>query len=507
MRGGESRPVRRGQLGRSAAPAALFAVGFLLVALALGVSPEARAVQLLDNGDFERWDAAGPTSWRVLPAGSAALSTSMSISGSSARLTGSARLTSRSVPAVPGARYQFTVFVATDTGPAIATARVQFIDDGFAPLDGPSMVSAPAGGSFVSLSVGPVAPPGTAWVEVQIASSGPVLYVDNASLNETLPPPTATPTPAATATPTDVPTATATPASSPVPTDTAVSTPLPSATPTATDNPAPTALGQPSPGGSKTATRTPTSTRTATPPHTPTAEKTPTATRTPTPPKAPTAAKPSTAPSSKPSPAAGHTPQPSSFGGLLLNGDFENEDAGRPEGWSKYGGTMGLTDNARSGDRAATLESDTTSTKWLYQVVGLEGGRWFVADGFARIEGGGEAFIRLSWYESDDGSGIAIDQADSDVVSSASWTATSTGAVQSPPASQSARVRLMLRPAGPARVTAAFDDVELIETGEPDRLATPVAAPPVAAAIPAAAAVGHRDGPSPLSPPASRVRV
>jgi hypothetical protein len=469
--------------------------GFLLLALALRQSPNAHAGQLLVNGGFESWNVLGPASWHVSPQNSVSSSTTMSRGGSSARLAGPAVSMAQSAPAVPGATYQFTVFVASGTGSVTATATIQFLDDGFATAGGPSTASAAAGGAFASLSVGAVAPPGAAFVEVLIELSGPqsaVLYVDDAALEETLPPPTATPTPEATATPTDVPTATSTPASSPSPTDTPVPTVLSTASPSATGTAAPTATGAASPA-----------TRTATPTRTPTAEKTATPTRTPTPPKAPTAAKTSAPASGQAPPTAAHTPQHSGFGGLVSNGDFENEDAGRPEGWSKFGGTMAVSGSAHGGARAATLESDTTSTKWLYQAVALDGGHWYVADGFARVQGSGEAFIRLSWYASGDGSGTAIDQADSDIVSGANWTPIRTGAVQSPPGAHSARVRLMLRPGGAESVTASFDDIELLETSEPASSATVVA--PVAAASPTSASAGTGGGPSAPGPPQTRV--
>ena len=112
--------------------------------------------------------------------------------------------------------------------------------------------------------------------------------------------------------------------------------------------------------------------------------------------------------------SGGKTPTPvpttagsSAFGGMLYNGDFEVDDAGKPDGWSKFGGTMTLTSAAYDGTYSAELDSDTTSTKWLYQVVSVDGGEWYGLDGFAAVEGEGEAFIRISWYASDDGSGTS----------------------------------------------------------------------------------------------------
>src|SRR5512146_2500730 len=99
---------------------------------------------------------------------------------------------------------------------------------------------------------------------------------------------------------------------------------------------------------------------------------------------------------------------------MLVNGDFEDVDGDRPAGWSKFGGTMGLSGEAYRGTWAATLESTTSSTKWLYQLVSVQPGHWYAASAFARVDGAGEAFIRLSWYAAADGSGSAISQDDSD---------------------------------------------------------------------------------------------
>lgn len=87
--------------------------------------------------------------------------------------------------------------------------------------------------------------------------------------------------------------------------------------------------------------------------------------------------------------------------------------------------------------------------------------------------------MRVSWYSSYDGSGSLIDQADSNASSGSGWSFFDTGAVQAPASANSARVRLMLRPAGSA--SAAFDDVSLVAsaaaTPTPQATATPTKTP------------------------------
>jgi Lamin Tail Domain len=125
---------------------------------------------------------------------------------------------------------------------------------------------------------------------------------------------------------------------------------------------------------------------------------------------------------------------------------------------------MGLTADAYRGEWSATLDSDTSSTKWLYQAVAVDPAGWYEARGMARVDGG-EVFIRVSWYASNDGSGSILDSVDSAASGSGAWAALSTGPVQAPSTANSARVRLMLRPSGTA--TAAFDDVAFVASEPP----------------------------------------
>jgi len=182
---------------------------------------------------------------------------------------------------------------------------------------------------------------------------------------------------------------------------------------------------------------------------------------------------------------------------LLHNGGFEFEVDGKPESWSKYGGTLGLTVDAYEGARAATLASDSTSTKWIYQAAPADEGRRYVASAVGRIaDGSGEVFLRLSWYTSEDGSGTTIEQSDSPPSGSAEWTRFEISS-DAPPGAHSVRVRLMLRPSGP--VTAAFDATSLTDLGvRPPETTTASPVPTEATTLPA--------GSAPSSPALAPVR-
>jgi hypothetical protein len=164
----------------------------------------------------------------------------------------------------------------------------------------------------------------------------------------------------------------------------------------------------------------------------------------------------------------------SEFGGLIRNGDFEQEVDGKPAHWSKVGGTLTLSDDSYRGVFAAALESDTSSLKWIHQVATVQPGGWYGGAGRGRVViGSGEVFFRISWYESDDGSGTSLSQADGPIVSSLGWSSLSVGPVQAPADAHSARVRLMVRPASASLMTGAFDDVFFASAQTPDATPTP----------------------------------
>jgi hypothetical protein len=79
------------------------------------------------------------------------------------------------------------------------------------------------------------------------------------------------------------------------------------------------------------------------------------------------------------------------------------------------------------------------------------------------------AFLRVSWYESDDGSGSAILSLDSELLESPApgYRHVTTGPLQAPPGVHSAAARIMLRPFSDAGAVLYIDDVSFREAGAP----------------------------------------
>ena len=207
----------------------------------------------------------------------------------------------------------------------------------------------------------------------------------------------------------------------------------------------------------------------APPSPTPTVAPTPLPTQPPSPTATPPAGQPS--PSPAPPAPAGKPPAPEpaaepSVYQSLTNGGFEQaREDGTPLGWRKVGGEMARSSRSHSeGQWSATFTSGSESTKWLYQTVSVTGGRYYElrAQALKSDPGIREAFLRLSWYASADGSGSAAATDDSTTVladAEPGFRALSTGPVQAPAGARSAKVRLMLRPASAAAATAYFDAV------------------------------------------------
>ena len=393
--------------------------------------------------------------------------------------------------------YQAPVWVAAGPGATSATLTLRLFHQSGSVVVFEEATTTSLGTSYQLLEIEATAPAGVVSfdfaVEIRGSGGGLTGFVDNASLaatSATSPTPTATST--ATSTPTATPTATATPTPTPTPTPTA--TPTPTSTPTAITmgTPPPTATASPmaSPTPTQTATATATPTDTQTPTATPTRTLTPTATATATPtgtqtptatptrtltPTATATATPTGTQTPTVTPTRTLTPTATAVpatGSSLRNAGFEAVADGKPESWRKFGRTLGVTSAAYAGDQAGTLASTTGSTTWVYQVVLVEGGRWYAASIEARIAGGGgEAFLRLSWYESADGSGPLIEQTEGASTSSRAWTALTVGPAQAPSGARSARLRLMFRPAGPG--TVAFDNASFAATDAPTPTPSP----------------------------------
>lgn len=427
--------------------AALGVAGILLTLFSRGL-PAGAATPPGFDGSFETWAGGNPQGWTLSLSAEASTEGQ---TGNALRVTSTGSLKSSWFHVSPGASLSASVAFSAESTTTLEV-RLEFFTADLISAGFPASISGPGSGAYMSIPIVAVAPANAAHVQLRFVVSGDgEALLDNATLDIQAPPPTATPTATVTAT------ATATP---PGATSTATATETADSTPTA-----------PPPGetatSAATATRTPSPTRTGTVTRTPTATRTATATRTPSPTRTPTSV--SGANRSPTAPLATSTPTlgtGSGFGGMLRNGDFELIAGGKPAYWEKFGGTLFAGGEPARGASAGCLESDTSSVKWLYQVVAVDPGEWYSATAMGRVGGPGEVSIRISWYEAADGSGSQVSQAESNTWSGAAWGVLATGPIQAPSNASAARVRLVLRPAGAA--TACFDDATFAAGSAPE---------------------------------------
>jgi hypothetical protein len=212
---------------------------------------------------------------------------------------------------------------------------------------------------------------------------------------------------------------------------------------------------------------------------------------------------PTSTPAAAPTSTAVPTP-PGMATGYLLNGGFEEALDGMPVGWDKYGGALERTaTHYRSGSFAAAYSSDTESTKWAYQPVGVQPDRAYVFDGYVLLDDPAvaEVFLRVSWYASDDASGTAIATSDSFERlsgSDPSFRYLTTGAMPVPEGARSAKVRVVVVPASAAAATIYLDDMSLYEA-PPDMPVNP-ATP----SVPGPEALAEEPAPEGPAPQAAR---
>ncbi|MGE0600323.1 MAG: lamin tail domain-containing protein [Dehalococcoidia bacterium] len=422
---------------RSGLPAALALAAACAVVAALGAGSSATGAEPFANGDFNTWSGSPnkPLSWSV-ESGTVTEETAKAAEGSAARVDapGSTTLTHEAVSISAGDEVTAGV-MASGFGSASVSVELDFRDANAATIKTVKGIPVTPGTSFELVAASGVAPAGAELLYVTIKVSGGSLVVDEAYLEVTPGEPTATPSP----------------------------TPQPTSTPTSEPGQSPTTVA-----GQATATRT------ATPTKTPTGTRTPSPTKTATPAKTPTPIKPkgtptAPLPTSTPTLAAG-----SGYGGLLANGDFELVRDGKPAYWQKFGGTMLASGDSAGGSFAACLESETSSTKWLYEVVSVESGAWYAGAVSARVTHG-IASIRVSWYASADGSGSQLIQDEGNLTDSSAWTEVGVGPVQGPPNANSARFRLVFQPSGNG--SACFDDAAFTTSAPPSPGSTPSATP------------------------------
>jgi hypothetical protein len=242
----------------------------------------------------------------------------------------------------------------------------------------------------------------------------------------------------------------------------------------------------------------------ATPTPTPTASPTATVTPSPTPSLTPIA-------TDTPTPTA--TPAEEPPGPTLRNPRFERtNDEALPVAWRKHGGELSSVASPSRPGLAVRLDSSTASTKWVWQPVAVAGGGSFELSGWVSGSTGSQVFLRVSWYESADGSGLALESVDSAVIDgdAASLRPVRTGAFAAPPAAQSAKVRLMLRPPGGRPAWAVFDDLvwRAFSTSFPTQTASETESPtdtPTPSETPVVSRTpGPTETPDPTETPAPR---
>jgi len=239
---------------------------------------------------------------------------------------------------------------------------------------------------------------------------------------------------------------------------------------------------------------TPSPTHTAPPSPTLTPPPTATGTRTPSPTR---------------TPAATRTPTPlpadTSIDVSLRNGGFEEIDAtGSPAYWHRFGGTLGTAGAAvHSGRSSARFESSTDATKWIYQPVAVTPGQTYAFAAWldAADPNIASAYLRISWYASDDASGSAIRSDDSSPVAAGAqeFHAVDTGPATAPDDARSARLRIMLAPRSASAAVLLIDDASFVTAAPAD--AGPIAASETRAAdsgaVSAAAPSSRRAAPAP----------
>ncbi|MCH8009583.1 MAG: hypothetical protein IIC91_12045, partial [Chloroflexi bacterium] len=277
----------------------------------------------------------------------------------------------------------------------------------------------------------------------------------------------------------------------PTPTQTPTRTPSASATPTATDTPVPMAT----PAASSTSTRTPaaTLTRTPTPSNTPASTATPSPSPTDAPTPSPTATARALATATA-DPTSTRTPTPPDADPVALdlefrNGGFEDAADGRPVAWQTVGGLlMQAGTPLRGGSWSGAFFSSTASTKWAYQTVAVEPANWYRFDAFVYHDDPwvASAFLRISWYRSDDGSGSALANVDSTAALAApqpGFRPLSTGAVMAPPGVHSAKLRVLMRPRDATNAVIYIDDASFAKAAAPAPPPTTTAIAPATATI------------------------
>ncbi len=141
-----------------------------------------------------------------------------------------------------------------------------------------------------------------------------------------------------------------------------------------------------------------------------------------------------------------------------------------PAGWQTWGGSLGsVSSPVRSGSRAGRFEGDGSSTKWFYQSVAVSGGATYAFDAWIQHDdpGAASAFLRVSWYTSDDAQGASLSSADSTerlTAPAPGFRHLTTGPTTAPPDARSARLRIVLAPSSDGLAAIVADDATFMPT-------------------------------------------
>jgi len=150
---------------------------------------------------------------------------------------------------------------------------------------------------------------------------------------------------------------------------------------------------------------------------------------------------------------------------LLQNPGFEDGT----NGWQWYGGILTYIDNpVHGGSRAAVLIASEAEA-YISQTVHVSPGSCCTFSGWAFKNSiyEGNISLRISWYESEDGTGSEIKRNESDSFADnpIDYRFLTTGTHTTPANAHSAKVKGIVRLANPGQfVTAYFDDMSFIET-------------------------------------------
>ena len=142
---------------------------------------------------------------------------------------------------------------------------------------------------------------------------------------------------------------------------------------------------------------------------------------------------------------------------LLINPGFEQATGGVPDGWSDWGGTLEqVSDSAHSGSHAAVFTTTSADgLKYIYQTIAITGGESYTFSGWILKDAPtlSEAYLRVRWYASDDGSGSMIGSAESTGVltdNDPQYRLLTTGEIAAPDSAHSAKICFYVRVEGGA---------------------------------------------------------